>query len=107
MTDPDLADLFAAGSAPERDAVFAARVGAEIAAARGRRQARVLLAARLGAMLAIAAGAFAAAQALGPVLAMLADLSPRFMGVPAPLLLGVILIALLLRAPRLFPGRAA
>lgn len=107
MTDPQLDRLFAEGTAPERDAAFAARVGAGIGGARLRRRWRVALAGQAAVALALAVAIFMAGRALGPVLTPLAELAPRFMGVPLPLVLAVALLGLALRAPRLVRLRLA
>lgn len=99
MTDDRLSHLFAEGTAPERDAAFAARVGAEIGGLRLRR--RLLALALRAAMVLLLAGAvFFTARAVGPALTQLAEGWPQFMGVPVPLVLGALFLTLALRARR-------
>jgi hypothetical protein len=99
MTDPRLADLFAEGTAPERDAAFVARVTAGIG--RARLGARLLtLALQAAVTLTLAIAVFVAGRLIEPALMLLADQSPRFMGVPVPVMLGVLLVGLALYAPR-------
>ena len=99
MTDDQLSDLFAEGTAPESDPAFARRVAAGIGQARlGARF--VALALRTSVVLMLAGVAFAAAAVIKPVLAQLADGSPQFMGVPAPLVLGALAAGLAATARR-------
>ena len=95
MDDPGLADLFAEGTAPERDATFA--WGVETRIGRARWAARLALVARASVVLALIASVYVAGGALAPALARIAEISPEFMGVPVPLVLGAIIIGLLLR----------
>jgi hypothetical protein len=93
MDDPRLADLFAEGTAPERDATFAE--GVETRIGRARLAARLALVARACVVLALVAAVYVTARAVSPALARIAEISPEFMGVPVPLVLGAIIIGLL------------
>jgi hypothetical protein len=84
MTDERLGRLFAEGTAPERDAAFAALVDAEIGRARLVRRLLVI-AMRALAVLTLASAAFLTARTIEPLLGSIAESSPRFMGVPVPL----------------------
>ena len=97
MADDQLTELFADGTAPERDTAFAQRVDARIASER--RRLRLLpLAMRALVVLALAGAAFVALRtlepALQPTLGQIAESSPQFMGVPLPLVLGVLAVGL-------------
>lgn len=106
MTDERLSHLFAEGTAPERDAAFAAQVAAGIG--RARLRIRLLaLALRAAAVLLFVGAAFLAARAVEPALTQLAETWPQFMGVPAPLVLGVLFIGLAFRARRYLGLRTA
>lgn len=95
MTDEPLSDLFAEGTAPESDPAFALKVAAGIGRARlGDRLG--LLAVRTAGVLALFAAAVLAAGLFRPVLGLLVDESPQFMGVPAPLVLAVLTAGLAL-----------
>ncbi|MGP1609658.1 MAG: hypothetical protein ACTS5G_03045 [Burkholderiales bacterium] len=97
MNDKQLANLFAGGSAPERDPAFALRVTAEIG--RTRRRMRFLgLATRVAVMLISAAVAFLVIRLIESPLAQLLLGVPQFMGVPLPMVLFLFIAALLLRA---------
>ena len=99
MTDEQLTELFADGTAPERDAVFAQRVDARIASERrGFRLAA--LAVRALVILMFAAVLFVTILELEPVLQAIAQSSPHFMGVPLPLILVVLAIGLAVHALR-------
>lgn len=99
MTDKQLSDLFAAGTAPERDPAFLLEVNAGISRARLRTRLYTL-ARRTRLMLLLALVLFSASRLLAPVLAQLAGL-PQFMGVPLPLvLLGLVLAGFVLRGGR-------
>lgn len=92
MTDEQLVELFARGTAPERDAAFARRVDAEI---NRMRFARRLVRAMHSLVLPALAGAlFMAIRGIEPALARIAESSPRLMGVPLPLVVGVLSVAL-------------
>jgi hypothetical protein len=104
MTDKQLSDLFAEGTAPERDPAFALRVAAGI----GRTRLRMrffALALRATVMLMLSVAVFVAIRLSTPVLAPLVDRVPQFMGVPVPLVLGVLVAALVLRAQLHIPLR--
>ena len=94
MTDKQLSDLFGEGTAPDRDPAFALGVAAGI----GRTRLRMRLALRATVMLVLSVAMFAAFRLSEPVLARLLDGMPRFMGVPVPLVLGVLIAAVVLRA---------
>jgi hypothetical protein len=97
MTDAQLDQFFAEGTAPERDAMFARRVNARIASERrGRNLVAVWL--RALAILAVAAMLFATIRLAEPVLLQIAETSPHFMGVPVPLILIVLAAGLAVRA---------
>jgi hypothetical protein len=97
MNDNQLSDLFAEGTAPERDPAFALRVAAGIGRTRLRMRFQAL-ALRATVMLMLAVGMFVAIRLSEPVLAPLVEGMPRFMGVPVPLVLGVLVAAVVLRA---------
>lgn len=106
MTDQQLSDLFAEGTAPERDPAFTLEVIAGIGRARLRMRLQAL-ALRMTAMLLLAVVMFMASRLIEPMLAPLVEelpqlpqlpLLPRFMGVPVPgVLLGAIVAGLALR----------
>jgi hypothetical protein len=98
LTDKQLSDLFADGTAPERDPAFARQVAEEIG--RTRRRMRVLaLSVRAAAMFMLLGAVFVASRLLAPVLTQLVEGTPEFMGVPLPtVVLGVVLAMLTLRA---------
>jgi hypothetical protein len=99
MTDEHLTSLFAEGSAPERDAVFARRVDARIAS--GRRGLRlVALVVRALVILMFSAALFVIVRELEPTLQQIAENSPHFMGVPVPLVLGALAVGLAIRTWR-------
>jgi hypothetical protein len=104
MTDQQLSDLFAEGTAPESDAAFAHRVEARIG--------RERLAVRLGAVtfrafvvLMLAGAAFVAAGVARPLLEQLLGGWSQFMGVPAPLVLAVLAAGMALGARRYVVSR--
>jgi hypothetical protein len=97
MTDEQLTELFAHGTAPERDTVFAQRVDARIASER-RGLRLVALAVRALAILMLAATLFAIVRVLEPMLQQIAEISPHFMGVPVPLILLVLAVCLAVHA---------
>ena len=99
MTDQQLSDLFTEGTAPERDPAFTLSVASGIGRARLRRQL-LALGLRVTLLLLLAVPVFAASRLIAPALEPLAEGWPRFMGVPVPVVLGV-LVALALR-PRLY-----
>ncbi len=99
MTDERLAELFAEGTAPERDAAFARRVGGEIGRARlGRR----LLAHAMRALvvLTLAGALFVTARTIEPMVASIGESSPQFMGVPLPLVMGALALGLVIHVRR-------
>jgi hypothetical protein len=97
LTDKQLSDLFAEGTAPERDPAFALRVAAGIG--RTRLRMRFLaLALRATVTLMLCVAMFVAIRLSEPVLAQLVEGMPRFMGVPVPLVLGLLVAAFVLRA---------
>lgn len=106
MTDTQLSALFAEGTAPEDDAAFTARVAAEIG--RARLRVRLLsLAFRAAVVLTLAGAVFVTSRLIEPALAQLAEATPRFMGAPLPLVLGILAIGLALRARRFLGRRLA
>lgn len=99
-----LDELFASGTARERDAAFARRVDARIASERrGLRLAA--LAVRALVILMFAAALFITIRELEPTLQQIVGTSPQFMGVPLPLVLGALAAGLAVRAMRLAPFR--
>jgi hypothetical protein len=95
MTDEQLSGLFAEGTAPESDPAFALKVAAGIG--RERFRLRLLAFAPRAAMtLAVAATALVAAGLVKFMLLPLVDGAPQFMGVPAPVVLGVVVAGLAL-----------
>ena len=99
MTDEQLTELFADGTAPERDAVFAQRVDARIASER-RGLRLVALAVRVLAILMLAATLFVIVRELEPTLQQIVGASPQFMGVPLPLILVVLAVGFAVRSLR-------
>lgn len=99
MTDKQISDLFAEGTAPERDPAFALWVEAGIG--RARLRVRLLaLALRATVVLMLSGAVFVASRPIKPVLVQLVDGSPQFMGVPVPVVLGVLVAGLALCARR-------
>ena len=113
MTDQPLSDLFTEGTAPERDLPFTLWVASGIGRARLRRRL-LALGLRVTVLLMLSVPIFVASRLIAPLLAQLVEGWPRFMGVPLPVVLVVLVAALALR-PRLyllplplraiFPGR--
>ena len=103
LTDKQLSELFAEGTAPERDPDFALSVAAGIG--RTRLRMRFLaLALRAAVMLMLSVPIFVASRVIEPVLAQLVDWAPQFMGVPVPqVVLGVLVTGLVLRARLYLP----
>ena len=96
MADDQLDELFASGTAPERDAAFAQRVDARIASER--RSARFLaLAIRTLPILLLAAAVYVTVRLAEPALQQIAGNWPQFMGVPVPLILAALGIGLAVR----------
>jgi hypothetical protein len=95
-----LSDLFTEGTAPERDPAFTLRVESDIGRARLRSRL-VALGLRATVLLVLSVPVFVASRLITPVLAQLVEGWPRFMGVPVPVVLGVLVAALALR-PRLY-----
>lgn len=98
MTDEHLSSLFAEGTAPERDAAFAQRVNAQIGGARVRLPLSLLM--RAAGAFAVAGAIYLTGRALETAPIGMAETSLRFMGVPAPIVLGVLLVALAVRSGR-------
>jgi hypothetical protein len=98
MPDKQLSELFAEGTAPDRDPAFALQVAAEIG--RSRIRMRFLAPAlRAAVMLMLAVVIFAASTVIEPIFAQLVEEVPQFMGVPVPMaVLGAIVAGLGLRA---------
>ena len=95
MTETPLGELFAEGTAPERDPEFARKVAAGVGRAR--------LGRRIGAMAARGAGAAAAvatAGLIGPVVAALMSGAPQVMGAPLPAVVAVVVVGLALMVRR-------
>ncbi len=89
MSDPQLSDLFAEGTAPETDLAFVRQVSVGIG--RRRRFARLgALVLRGALVLAFSAAAFVAVSAIEPLVAQLIDGAPQVMGAPLPVVLGVL-----------------
>lgn len=102
MTDPQLSDLFTEGTAPERDPAFALWVASGIGRARVRGQL-LAFGLRAAVLLVLAVPVFVASRLIAPVLSRVVDGWPQFMGVPVPVVLGVGVAVLALRArPHLF-----
>ena len=96
-TDKVLSDLFAEGTAPERDPAFTLAVAAGIGNERLRMRL-LALALRVAVLLMLAVGLFVASRLIEPMLAPLFERLPQFMGVPVPLvLLGLVVAGLALR----------
>ncbi len=105
MNESEICDLFADGTAPERDADFALRVAAGIGRARLRtRLLEISLRAALVVTLSVAA--FAASDLIKPLLTPLIDGSSQLMGVPVPVVLGAAVAGLALRYLRPLAGFA-
>lgn len=102
ITDEQLSDLFAEGTAPERDPTFALWVAAGIGRMRLRRRF-LALALRAAVMLMLFATMFLAIRPIESALAQLFQGVPQFMGVPVPMALGALVVGLVLRARRYFP----
>ena len=98
-TDQPLSDLFSEGTAPERDSAFTLLVASGIGRARLRRRL-LALGLRVTVLLMLAVPVFLASRLFAPVVAQLVEGWPRFMGVPVPVALGVLVAALAVR-PRL------
>lgn len=96
MTDQPLSDLFTEGTAPERDPAFTLWVASGIGRSRLRRRL-LALGLRVTVLLMLSVPIFVASQLIAPVLAQLVEGWPRFMGVPVPVVLGVLVAALALR----------
>jgi hypothetical protein len=100
MADDQIAELFSAGTASERDAVFAGSVDARIA--RARRASRLLaLALRVAVIVMLAVAVFVTIHVLEPTFQQIAEISPEFMGVPVPLVLVAITTGVAIYAWRL------
>jgi hypothetical protein len=93
MTDEQISGLFAEGTAPESDPVFAVEVAAGISRARLGDRLRAL-GLRAVVVLVLSSAIYMAAGVIRPVLAQLVQGAPQFMGVPAPVVLGVLAAAL-------------
>lgn len=104
MTDKQLSDLFAQGTAPERDPGFELWVAAGIGRARLRIQL-LELALRATVVLMLSGVLFVVGRLIKPVLVQLVEGSSQFMGVPVPVILGVLVAGLALRARRHLPVR--
>jgi hypothetical protein len=105
LTDKQLSELFAEGTAPERDPAFALWVAAGIGRTRFRMRL-LALAPRAAVMLMLAVAIFVASRLIEPVLAPLVEGLPQFMGVPVPMVvLGVLVAGLVLRARLYIPLR--
>jgi hypothetical protein len=105
MSDQQLSDLFAEGTAPEHDPAFTLLVASEIGRARLRRRL-LALALRVIVLLILSAPLFVVSRQIAPMLAQLVEGWPQFMGVPVPLVLCALVVALALRTRFfLFPLR--
>lgn len=92
MTDEQISGLFAEGTAPESDPAFALRVAADIGRARFRSRF-LALALPATAVLILSGATFVTAEVVKPMLVQLIDGAPQFMGVPVPVVLGVLAVA--------------
>ena len=101
MTDK-LSDLFAEGTAPERDPDFALKVAAGIGRVRLGARLRAL-ALRAAGLLALSGAIFVAAGLIRTVLVPLLDGAPQFMGAPVPVVLGVFVAGLALTVRAMLP----
>jgi hypothetical protein len=99
MTDEQMSELFAEGTAPERDPEFALRVADGIGRARLRIRL-IALALHASVVLMLSAATFVAAGLIKPVLVQLVDGSSQFMGVPVPVVLCALAAGLVLSARR-------
>ena len=99
MSDSQISDLFAEGTAPEHDPAFAQAVASGIGRARLRMRLGAL-ALRGIVVLMLSGAVFVAVGVIKPVLVQLVDGSSQFMGVPVPVVLGVAAIGLALSARR-------
>lgn len=97
MTDRQLSEWFTEGTAPEHDAVFTLLVASGIGRARLRRRL-LALGLRAVVVLMLSIPVFVASRLIGPVLAQLVEGWPLFMGVPVPVVLGVLVAGLALRS---------
>jgi|SRR6185312_16472128 len=86
MTDNQLSDLFARGTAPDDDSAFVASAAADIGRARLRGRPLALARPATG-VLALSGAVHVAAGVIRPVLAPRVDGAPEFMGVPMPVAL--------------------
>lgn len=100
MSDESLRKLFAEGAVPERDVAFAARVAAAIH--RERVLGWLMRAIRSGLALALLAASYLAARVVAPGLAEIAGGAPQLIGAPLPFVLGITILALLMRIRRVF-----
>lgn len=99
MTDEQISDLFAEGTAPEADPAFARRVAAGIARARlGARLQRLALAPAV--VLMLSGATFLAGRLIKPALTQAVDGAPQVIGVPLPVVLGVVIVGLALSVRR-------
>lgn len=96
MSDSEFSDLFAKGTAPERDPEFVLLVAAGIGRVRLRNRL-FALAGRATGVLVLAVAMFVAISLIKPLLVQLVDGSPQFMGVPVPVVLGGLVAGLALR----------
>ena len=97
VTDQQLSDLFAEGTAPERDHAFALQVAAAVGRTRLRRRL-LALGLRVTVPLILSVPIFVASRLIAPVLAHLVEGVPQFMGVPVPIVvLGVLVVGLVQR----------
>lgn len=102
LTDKQLSELFAEGTAPERDPAFALWVAAGIGGTRLRMRL-LALALRAAVMLIPFVAVFVASRLIEPVLAQLVERVPQFMGVPVPMVvLGVLVVVVVLLRARLY-----
>jgi hypothetical protein len=99
MTDKQLSDLFAEGTAPESDPAFELKVATDIGRARFRSRLLALALPATG-VLAVSGALYVVAGMIQPVLGQLVDESLQFMGVPVPVVLGALAAGLALSARR-------
>jgi hypothetical protein len=104
MSDEQLSDLFAEGTAPDADPGFARRVEAEIGRARLRSRVLALALPATGVLM-FSGALYVATGVIRPALAPLFEGSAQFMGVPVPVVLSVLTAGLTVSARRYILSR--